>query len=1596
MKIHKQARLLALGGLCCLWPIQTHGANYSSTVLNDQPAAYWRLGESEGETVADAKGAHPGRYIAGVALGVPGVLSGDADTAAGFDEEAQATGAYVQVPYSPDFHSPAFSVEAWAKPTAGQGKWRAVVASTNFDPSKVGSDRNSGYLIYAGLDDRPGGGPDRWQFWCGRGWGRAWGTEVVLGEWVHLVGTYDGTTERFYVNGQLQDSVDNPMIINESRPLRIGAGATHIDTADAFFYGDIDEVAIYNTALSEAQVQAHYLAAKPRYTDEVAADQPVAHWRLGEAEGNTAADAKGTHPGQYRQSVTLGVPGALIWDANTAAGFDEEDQNTGSHVEVPYAAALNPPLFTIEAWAKVTGGAGTWRTVVCSRNFVPSEPVGAQRTKGYLIYAGQDNHWQFWCGLSWNTILGPQIVPDEWTHLVGTYDGTTERFYVNGELAGSAATTLLLNESRPFRIGAGSTEVDTAENFFKGIIDEVAVYNTALSEARVKAHYAAAGKAVGPSPPRILTQPQSQIAFAGESVTFSIVATNNPTYQWQRNGSSIPGATNSTLVVSNVSLANAGTYTVILTNEGGIVESAAATLILLPPPAPGQLFLSDVEPLQVHVLAGVLPDDKEPVRDRGRLGNPLMLDGQVYKKGLMMHVAGDGFAEAVYDVLGFKMFSAVLGIDENNGGAGSVEFIISVDDGQGGWVEKYRSGAIFPEDPAIRVTIDIGGATYLKLYATDAGDGIGGDHATWANANITRDVFLSDIEPLSAHVLAGVMPDDKEPVRDRGREGKPLVLNGVLYSKGLMMHVAGDNYAEAIYNVGGYKTFSADLGLDENNGGGASEASVVFVVYTGTTGNWVEKFRSGVVRGTTPTIPLVIDLAGAAQLRLYVTDAGDGISGDHATWGNARIVPSGAIPPPIITSQPKSQTVFVGADVTLTVAALGNPTYQWQFNGADIAGATKAALALKNVQPSAAGTYRVVITSAGGSVTSEEAILAVAVPPPSVYISEMDLISSHVLSSIFPGVIGPERNRGREGKPLVLNGVQYGKGIMMHVAPDGYAEAVYNVSGYTTFRADIGIDENNGAQDRGSVVFVVLTRSEGGEWVEKYRSEVIRGTSPTVALQVDISGASELKLYATDGGDGIDADHATWADARVTKEIYLSSLEPLRVHVLAGIMPDDKEPVRDRGREGKPLVLNGITYAKGIMMHVAPDGYAEAIYDVSAYTTFAADLGLDENNGGGGSDASVVFVVYTGTPGNWVEKYRSEIVRSTTPTIPLVIDLANAPQLRLYVTDAGDGIGGDHATWANARLFPRPAVPLPVITSQPVSQNALLGATVALAIGATGDPTYQWQFNGQDIAGATQATLVLRDVQSANAGAYRVVVSNAAGSVVSQEAIVRVATGPGIVFISGLEPSSVHILAGILPDDKEPVRDRGREGKPLVLNGVQYAKGIMMHVATDGYAEAIYNVSGYNRFLADIGLDENNGGGGGDSSVTFTVFIRSDPNGAWTKKYESGVLRDPDPTLHLEIDISGASQLRLYNTDAGDGIGGDHATWAQAGLLPGVPPLDPDIETQPQSQTATTGSTVNFSVLTTAKSTLPISYQWQKNRLIDIPGATDSTLTLRK
>ena len=313
---------------------------------------------------------------------------------------------------------------------------------------------------------------------------------MLLNQWVFLAGSFDSSTNTkvFYMNGHPVATATGSLYQpNTASPLRIGAGATE-GTGDYWFNGAVDNVAVFNAALSHQTIADHYNSFSP-YAQEVLAAGPVAYWRLGEQAGATAYNAVNVsqYNGTYQNGPVLRqTDRPLANDIDTAVDFD----GTDDRIQVSYNAALHPASLSVSLWAKVEGGQGTYRSPLTART---SSVGGSLNTQGYNFYASQSDRWEFWtgqgAGLTYDVLSGPPVVLDQWTQVVGTYDAATKlkRIFVNGQLFGQKANAMyvpMTGATNPLSIGMGE-----GGWYFNGKLDEVAIYNRPLTRAEVARQY---------------------------------------------------------------------------------------------------------------------------------------------------------------------------------------------------------------------------------------------------------------------------------------------------------------------------------------------------------------------------------------------------------------------------------------------------------------------------------------------------------------------------------------------------------------------------------------------------------------------------------------------------------------------------------------------------------------------------------------------------------------------------------------------------------------------------------------------------------------------------------------------------------------------------------------------------------------------------------------------------------------------------------------------------------------------------------------------------------------------------------------------------
>lgn len=208
------------------------------------------------------------------------------------------------------------------------------------------------------------------------------------------------------------------------------------------------------------------------YRDLVVSDTPYSYYRLGETVGaSTAVDEMGSHNMTLTGTTTLGVPGAIIADADTAIDFALHAQ--GRAVAAP---TIGTGDFAIEFWIN-SAFSSDLRYLFRLENAADDTELIYLRQSGDSLefIAGSTGIFPPYDGV---------LLDSTWHHIVATRESGTVKLYVDGVMTNSRANTDSLAAAGFLYIAKGIFGLDYAGKF-----DEVAFYTHALTAAQVLTHY---------------------------------------------------------------------------------------------------------------------------------------------------------------------------------------------------------------------------------------------------------------------------------------------------------------------------------------------------------------------------------------------------------------------------------------------------------------------------------------------------------------------------------------------------------------------------------------------------------------------------------------------------------------------------------------------------------------------------------------------------------------------------------------------------------------------------------------------------------------------------------------------------------------------------------------------------------------------------------------------------------------------------------------------------------------------------------------------------------------------------------------------------
>ncbi len=304
---------------------------------------------------------------------------------------------------------------------------------------------------------------------------------------------------------------------------------------------------------------------------------PTAAYAFNEGSGNITADASGN-----------GNTGTLSGPSWTRAGHYGNaisfDGANGS-VEAANSNSFNPgTAATFSAWVNVLAANADISSVINKwSQTIDDEYLFGLNSNNHLTFAWQTTGGNVWGQPSYYMVSGNTQVPlSTWTYITVVRNGPTISFYVNGNLD---ATFGAAADANPFRSGINTVRIGgqnrgSVSRVLNGTIDEVRIYNQALTQAQIQADINTP-ISTPTAPPSITTQPVSQTVTAGQTATFSVTAAGTAPfrYQWQKSGTAISGANSASYTTPATSTSDNGTqFTVVVSNSAGSVTSNTATL----------------------------------------------------------------------------------------------------------------------------------------------------------------------------------------------------------------------------------------------------------------------------------------------------------------------------------------------------------------------------------------------------------------------------------------------------------------------------------------------------------------------------------------------------------------------------------------------------------------------------------------------------------------------------------------------------------------------------------------------------------------------------------------------------------------------------------------------------------------------------------------------------------------------------------------------------------------------------------------------------------------------------------------------------------
>jgi hypothetical protein len=382
-----------------------------------------------------------------------------------------------------------FTLSAWINASS------SVAGSGIISEAFAGGGDRVQYTLGFGADD---GTDNKLQvgFYDGSGWAVAEDSTAFTSTntWVHVEGTWDGTTLKLYKDGVLvATNVPSRSTATDTEDIRIGSRHDTAGTVD-FFPGTIDDVRIYNYTRSAAQVAWEYNRGGP-----------VGWWRFDECTGSTAYDASGK---SNNGTITIAATGSedtigncttssTAWGTGASGKLNNSISLDGTD---DYITAGSPSNLGISGDAAYTVSAWVYPLTTFNRNDAMVFSYGGA-TNGHVISVGSDGSGKIYSVHYGNDhAYTKSWTASAWQHVLITYDPNdssgTEKLYVNGVYVESwNPSNLSITASESLNIGRSTWNSVYVQ---QSQIDDVRLYNYPLTANQARTLYNEAAIKFGP------------------------------------------------------------------------------------------------------------------------------------------------------------------------------------------------------------------------------------------------------------------------------------------------------------------------------------------------------------------------------------------------------------------------------------------------------------------------------------------------------------------------------------------------------------------------------------------------------------------------------------------------------------------------------------------------------------------------------------------------------------------------------------------------------------------------------------------------------------------------------------------------------------------------------------------------------------------------------------------------------------------------------------------------------------------------------------------------------------------------------------------